>query len=257
MFKQIKATIIKNEKIQERYYKMVLETFSSSWKIIPGQFIYIRINKTLIPLLRRPFSIYELKGSQFEILYEIKGEGTLLLANKTENQEMDFIGPLGNGFNLKAKFKKAVLIGGGIGIAPLLILAQELQRRKKKALIFLGMKNNSLVVFKEDFERVGYPVKIATEDGSFGNKGKITDLLAENLEEGIEIFACGPISMYKKISNIIKSYAIKCQVLLEERMGCGIGMCFGCVCKIKQKRNYKYKRVCIEGPVFYLNKIDI
>lgn len=253
MFIQELATIINNVKISDKYYKMQLQV-SFSDKCIPGQFIYIKVLDNLVPLLRRPMSIHNSGKKQIEILYEVVGKGTYILSQKKKGEFLDIIGPLGNGFGYKDDFEKAIIISGGIGLSPLFFLAKFLTTKfKKEVVVLLGFKDNSLICFKDKFEKFCNKIKISTEDGSFGYKGVITSLLHHEFCDKCKIFTCGPIPMLKEIAKIGRNYNI--EALLEEKMGCGIGMCFGCVCKIKVKNSYDYKRVCTDGPVFDLKKV--
>lgn len=228
---------------------------------LPGQFIHIKCSKENYPLLRRPLSIHRIdkeKGEIF-ILFQVIGEGTKLLAKRTIGDNLDILGPIGNGFNIYPKSKKIMIVGGGIGVAPLLSLCEESIRKDKEVRVLVGALKKELVIGEENFRNLGAKVDVATDDGSYQYKGLVTDLLEGVIKGGWladQIFACGPKPMLKKINEIALQANINCQVSLEERMGCGIGACLGCVCKIKAKDKkedkvkYKYKRVCVDGPIF-------
>jgi len=230
---------------------------------IPGQFLHIKCSKDYNPLLRRPLSIHQIdkeKGEIF-ILFEVVGVGTKLLAQRAVGDDLDILGPIGNGFNIYPESKKIMVVGGGIGVAPLLALVEESIAKGKEVQVLIGALEKEMVIGEESFQILGAKVDTATENGSYKYKGLVTDLLIEIISRWLpnQIFACGPKPMLRKIADITSNYNINCQVSLEERMGCGIGACLGCVCKIKQKRNneekYHYKRVCVDGPVFETSEV--
>ncbi|MFH1612665.1 MAG: dihydroorotate dehydrogenase electron transfer subunit [bacterium] len=243
--------ILQIKKINENIFNLVIKT-SIAQKANPGQFIHIKISDNFIPFLRRPMSIHSVnkKNKTIEILFRVIGQGTLLLSQKSINQTIDILGPIGNGFPITKK-KNIVLIAGGIGIAPLFYLANKLKKMKKEVLILFGAKNKNELLKIDELEKIGCKIKIATEDGSCGYKGKVTDLLF-NLDFSFQIiYACGPIKMYEKIKDFIKDKNIPCYVSLEQKMACGQGFCWGCVWKTLTG----YKRVCKEGPVFDIKNV--
>jgi len=248
---QIRAKIILNKKFRGNYWHCVVHAVSIAGKSNPGQFLNVRISDGLKPFLRRPFSIHNINGSNLEILYEVIGEGTLLLSKKKAGDSLDIIGPLGNGFNYRlpiTDYRLPILIGGGIGIAPLLFLSNKIKAKNKIALI--GARASSQVLCEKEFKNAGCDVKIATDDGSLGFKGKVTGLLkfllTTNDQRPTTIYACGPRPMLKAVCNIALRNNIPAQVSLEEHMSCGIGACLGCVVKTRNG----LERVCKEGPVF-------
>jgi dihydroorotate dehydrogenase electron transfer subunit len=257
----IKVKILSRKEVAPNIYLMSLKAPEIAQEALPGQFIYIKCSKDNYPLLRRPLSIHRIdkeKGEIF-ILFQIMGEGTKLLADRTIGDDLDIMGPIGNGFNIYPESKKIVIIGGGIGIAPLLALCEESIKKGKEVRVLIGALRKELVIGEENFRNLGAKVDVATDDGSYQYKGLVTDLLERIIKEGWltdQIFACGPKAMLKKIVEISLDAHIDCQLSLEERMACGIGACLGCVCKIKTKDKkedkvkYEYKRVCVDGPVF-------
>jgi dihydroorotate dehydrogenase electron transfer subunit len=262
----IKAKILSRKEVASKIYLMSVKTPEIAQEALPGQFIHIKCSKDSYPLLRRPLSIHRIdkeKGEIF-ILFQVTGEGTKLLADRTLGDDLDIMGPIGNGFNIYPKSKKIVIIGGGIGVAPLLALCEESIRQGKEVRVLIGALKKELVIGEESFKILGAKVEVSTDDGSYRYKGLVTDLLERMIKEGWladQIFACGPKPMLKKISEIALQANINYQVSLEERMACGIGACLGCVCKIKikDKREYKvkyeYKKVCVDGPVFLGNEV--
>jgi len=257
----IKAKILTKEEVAPNIYLMRLKAPEIIQDALPGQFIHIKCSKDNYPLLRRPLSIHQIdkeKGEIF-ILFQIMGEGTKLLADRTIGDDLDIMGPIGNGFNIYPESKKIVIVGGGMGVAPLLALCEESIRQGKEVRVLIGALKKELVIGEENFKILGAKVDIATDDRSYKYKGLVTDLLEGIIKEGWladQIFACGPKLMLRKINEIALKVNIDCQVSLEERMACGIGACLGCVCKIKTKDKkedrvkYEYKRVCVDGPVF-------
>lgn len=168
---------------------------------------------------------------------------------------MDFIGPLGNIFDLNEKYERIAVVGGGIGIFPLLFLLNEKNNCHKSS--FIGFRNKDCIVLKEEFKRASDAFMISTDDGSEGTKGLITHLLEREIKKNRLdiIYTCGPLSMMKEVVRLADTYAIKCQVSLEQRMGCGIGACLVCACKTKHGEGWKYSHVCRDGPVFWSDKI--
>ena len=257
----IKIKVLFKEEVSPNIYLMKLKTPEIAQDALPGQFIHIKCSTDNYPLLRRPLSIHRIDKEKGEIyiLFQVVGEGTKLLSQKVVGDDLDIIGPIGNGFNVYPESKKIMIIGGGIGVAPLLALAEESIAQGKEVRVLIGALKKELIIGEESFKRLGARVDVATDDGSYKYKGFVTDLLEEAIQEGWlpdQIFSCGPRPMLKKIANISSDAHIDCQVSLEERMACGIGACLGCVCKIKNedkkqdKVKYEYKRVCIDGPIF-------
>ena len=258
---KVKVKILSRKEVAPDIYLMKLEAPEIAKESLSGQFIHIKCSKDNYPLLRRPLSIHRIdkeKGEIF-ILLQVVGEGTKLLSQREVGDNLDILGPIGNGFNIYPESKKIVIIGGGIGVAPLLALCEESIKKGKEVRVLIGALKKELVIGEENFRNLGAKVDIATGDGSYKYKGLVTDLLEGSIREGWladQIFACGPKYKLKKIVEISLDAHIDCQVSLEERMACGIGACLGCVCKIKTKNKkedkakYEYKRVCVDGPIF-------
>ncbi len=230
----------------------------------PGQFVNIKVSDNHVPLLRRPFSIHRVNHQQgwLEILFQIIGKGTELLAEFEIGDELDLLGPLGNNFVIpKAKdYDRAILIAGGLGIAPLLFLAQELTHRNVSTTLFYGNKSKESFCCLDDFGRLRVPYFLATEDGSMGFEGKVIDLFLTKQNDFEKthpiIYACGPNLMLQKIKDIAEQLKLTCQVSLETMMACGFGVCLGCVVNSTSPID-PYKYVCKDGPVFYSNEIDL
>ncbi len=251
------------EKIGSQHFKMALVAPTIARRAKPGQFIHVRCNGGMNPLLRRPLSIHRVGKNYLEIFYKVVGKGTKILSERKSGEVLDIVGPLGNGFDLcptRKKHEAVALVAGGMGIAPLFFLAEKIAKNKRpkskiKNIAILGAKTKKEIFFVSQLRSLGFKVLVSTEDGSLGKKGLATDLLEKNLQTAI--YACGPSPMLKKIAQISGSKRIPCQISLENWMGCGLGACLGCVIKIKSfkkrkssSRNFVYKRVCKDGPVF-------
>lgn len=222
------------------------------------------------PLLRRPFSVYrthpDRKGptpsrrQHLSLIYKRVGKGTLRMTELEAGQEVDLIGPLGNGFTLPPlpSSRRAILIGGGVGIVSLFPLVEALG--KTPLLVFIGGQTREDLLCVDEFREKGADLWLATEDGSLGFRGTAIDLLRSRREvlgkDGLgALYACGPVGMLKALAKTVESTEVVCQVSLEARMGCGFGACWGCVVKTKGPER-SYERVCKEGPVFNLKEID-
>ena len=211
------------------------------------------------PLLRRPISIASIDKDErtFTIIYRSQGRGTSLLAVKTAGEEVDVLGPLGNGFPVSEarQGETAILVGGGIGVPPMFELAKQLAQNGVSVISVLGFQCANVVFYEKELARFG-EVYVATVDGSYGKKGFVTDILAEFDFLADYVFACGPTPMLRAIQS--GKFGSKTYLSLEERMGCGIGACFACVCHTKaDPHGFSYKKVCSDGPVFEAGEVVI
>ncbi|MEW6095869.1 MAG: dihydroorotate dehydrogenase electron transfer subunit [bacterium] len=252
---QTKGKILVNDNIAPEYYKMALKSPEIVKTAKPGQFVHIKVSESYDPLLRRPFSIHSIKNSDIvEILYRVVGKGTELLSEKKVGEELDILGPLGNGFKINNE-RKIVIIGGGAGIAPLFFLTQKAIASSNNIIVLIGAKTKRLILCEQEFKDLGVAVQIATEDGSYGHKGLVTDLLNQFSSASISLFACGPSIMLREVAIFSHKHNLPCQVSLESRMACGVGACLGCAIKVKGEVKTISKRVCSEGPVFAAKEI--
>lgn len=224
----------------------------------PGQFVHIRINNGSDPLLRRPISISSFDPDKKEctLIYRREGRGTVKLAEKEAGMALDILGPLGNGFPVEEAVQgsTALLVGGGIGVPPLYELSRQLTAKGVNVIHVLGFQTASAVFYEEEFLQNG-TVYIATADGTYGEKGFVTDSIRLNQLDFDVMYACGPVPMLKALE---KEFPDKKVFLsLEERMGCGIGACFACVCKKADEpiTGTGYKKVCSDGPVFRAGEV--
>ena len=246
------AKILSQNKIADGIYSMWIE-MTAAKEAKPGQFIDVYVNDDS-KLLPRPISICEVKDDSLRIVYRVVGGGTKIMSTYKEGDEIQIIGPLGNGFDMRDG--KAILVGGGIGIPPMVELAKNLSEKIGKENVVSVMGYRDELFLTDELEQFS-TVVIATEDGSTGTKGTVIDALNENGVDGDVLYACGPIPMLKALKDWAKD--IECQISLEERMACGIGACLACVCKTKEKdehSNVCNKRICKDGPVFDANEID-
>lgn len=244
--------ILSQDNIGTGIYSMWIEVKNITGNARPGQFVSVYTNDGS-RLLPRPISICEIdreKGA-LRLVYRVVGKGTEEFSGLKAGDELKLVGPLGNGFSLGDK--KAFLIGGGIGIPPMMQLAKELNCEKQ---IILGYRDE--LFLKEEFEELG-KVYIATEDGSCGTKGNVLDAIRENGIDAEVIYACGPTPMLRAIKTYALENNIECWISMEEKMACGIGACLGCVCKTKEKdehSNVNNKRICKDGPVFRAEEVE-
>ncbi len=247
------AVITSQVQLTEDIYSMWIRDGETAAGAKPGQFLslYCKSESRLLP---RPVSICEIdkeKGT-LRLVYRVVGGGTEEFSHYNTGDTIEVLGPLGNGFH--AEGSRAILIGGGIGIPPMLELAKQLDCGKR---IVLGYRD--ITFLDKEFEKYG-KVSISTEDGSSGTKGNVIDAIKANLLEGDIIYACGPIPMLRGVKAFAMEHGIKAQLSMEERMACGIGACLACVCKSGKKdphTNVNNKRICKDGPVFYAEEVEI
>ena len=253
------ATVLSQEMLAEGIFSLWLET-SAAAEAKPGQFLSIYTNDGT-KLLPRPISICEIdkeKGA-LRMVYRVTGEktGTKQFSELKAGDQIPVIGPMGNGFPLEeAKGKKTFLMGGGIGVPPILELAKEMNCAEKQ--IVVGYRDCHTFL-REEFEAAG-TLYISTEDGSVGTKGNVMDAIREKKLQADMIYACGPTPMLRAIKQYAEENNIECYISLEERMACGIGACLACVCKSREKdahSNVNNKRICKDGPVFLSTEVEI
>ncbi|MEX1138657.1 MAG: dihydroorotate dehydrogenase electron transfer subunit [Bacteroidota bacterium] len=220
---------------------------------LPGQFVNIRVHAGSDPLLRRPFSVSRVDGNHVEILFNIVGAGTDILAKKKPGDMINVLGPLGVPYGIKGEFKNALLVAGGLGVAPMAILTEHLKALGKHVDTFLGARS-ALHLIVDHLENI----HVATDDGSKGFHGNAVRLIQEYLKEHpikeVKIFACGPTRMLKALSAFAISAGLECEISLEGEMACGIGICQGCPVE-RVGGQKKYALVCTEGPAFHCQDI--
>ncbi len=261
----IHTTILSNENVAEDHYLLRCECPDIAKHVQPGQFIHVLIlngtgSNGAGLLLRRPFTVYSVDSHEITMLYQVIGEGTLRLSEMGKGSPIHILGPLGNTFEIKKSTTTAILVGGGAGIASLMLLAAALRNENRETHALVGAQHRRRLLSIDDLKVIGVSVHIATDDGSIGHHGFVTDILSNMLTnsriKNPAIYACGPHGMLAAVNKITTSHDVPTQVAMENRMGCALGVCLGCVCPIRvDEDQIEYQRVCTEGPVF--NPTDI
>ena len=247
------AKVISQESIANGIFSMWIETENIAGDAVAGQFISVYCNEGS-RLLPRPISICEIEDNRLRIVYRVVGKGTDEFSKYKAGDSVKILGPLGNGFDKKDV--KAILIGGGIGIPPMLQLAKELSG-KCEVQIVAGYRDELFLT--DELSKYG-KLYIATENGMAGTKGTVIDAIKENNIDGEMIYSCGPTPMLKAVKQFALDADIEAQLSLEEKMACGIGACLACVCKSKEvdhHTNVNNKRICKDGPVFYAKEVEL
>lgn len=250
-----KAVVTEQREIAQDIYSLWLHAEDIAGEARPGQFVsvYCQDESRILP---RPVSICEIdrESGRIRLVYRVAGEGTKEFSGYEPGDMLELVGPLGNGFPLDRGYEKVFLIGGGIGVPPMVELAKQLPGEK---IVISGYRGGELFL-KEELSR-NAELYVATEDGSAGTKGNVLDAIRENQLTADAIFACGPTPMLKALKAYAQEQGMDCYLSLEERMACGIGACLACVCKsmdVDEHTNVKNKRVCKDGPVFAAEEID-
>ena len=265
--------IVSNERDTDSYFRLGLRAPQIAPLIQPGQFAHIRILPLKDALLRRPFSIFQVTGDTFSILYKTVGKGTDALSRMRAGEELSIIAPLGHGFTLpQAGGEIPLLIAGGYGMAAMFLLAQ---RSPQKGIVFVGGRRRVDILCEEEFAALGWDVRVTTEDGSRGEKGLVTQPLLAELRSSrgneaqtkksetsqslltsaathrkLKLFACGPTPMLKAVGKIAEDFNLPAELSMDEHMCCGLGVCLTCVIPVKTSDGWEYQRTCTEGPVF-------
>jgi dihydroorotate dehydrogenase electron transfer subunit len=243
--------IVSNERDTDSYFRLVLRAPQIAPLIQPGQFAHVRVLPLQDALLRRPFSVFQVAGDTFSILYKTIGKGTDALARMRPGEELSVIAPLGHGFTVpKPGGETPLLVAGGYGMAAMYLLAQ---RSPQKGIVFVGGRRREDVLCEKEFESAGWAVRVATEDGSHGEKGLVTQPLIAELQRKIpfrKLFACGPTPMLRAVGQIADEFDVPAELSMDEHMCCGVGVCLTCVIPVKTSSGWVYQRTCTEGPVF-------
>lgn len=261
--------IISNREIFKDHFLMIFKVPDSFRGSTPGQFVMLRRGGGDLPFLGRPFSIHSLYSidgeTVMEILYRVSGRGTALISRLKCDDSVMILGPLGRGFDVPRGKKRIVLVAGGMGIAPLLCLAESLLRESGdesiETTLYFGAQSSHYLFGIDRLKRLCSPLKLSTDDGTVGYRGPVTDLVNRDApsfgRDESALFACGPYGMIRETARIAGEYSIACQVSLEEKMACGIGACLGCAVRASgEKRSKRFMRICTEGPVFDSREID-
>lgn len=258
---QVKAEVIRKDLLAPDIVRLTIRAPEIAAHASPGQFVMVKVSDGISPLLRRPFSIHQ-SGADgcLRILFKVVGKGTDFLSRSETGDSVEMIGPLGHGFTMpETSCRNVCMVGGGMGIAPLFFLAQELVKSRPdiNMQVYLGAaKASEILILQDDFAGLGIKVSIATDDGSLGFSGYVTDLLSGDLDRGPQwqFYSCGPHLMMAKVVEFCESGKWPCQVSLETMMACGISACLGCTIRSSAQKalasNMPFLHVCKEGPVF-------
>ncbi|MBI5056928.1 MAG: dihydroorotate dehydrogenase electron transfer subunit [Nitrospirae bacterium] len=254
MSRLFKASVIENRQVIKNHFLLTLHPLVKIGKPKPGNFFMISVDNCLDPLLKRPFSIHRWLGRDFQVLYRVTGKGTSILSNRKPGDILEIIGPLGNAFPSLRSDNKIIMVAGGLGIAPILGLAETIN--KYRPLCFYGARTHEELLCIDELISLGIEPVISTDDGSLGEKGNIVDVLnkyisSQSFKALPCLYACGPEPMLIALSDLAKKSNLKGYIALEQNMACGLGTCLGCVVNTTDG----YKRVCREGPVFPINEV--
>ncbi|WP_020059223.1 dihydroorotate oxidase B electron transfer subunit [Bacillus sp. 123MFChir2] len=257
MMQKQNMIVVNQTEIAKNIYELVLQGDLVQHMNEPGQFVHIKVAEGITPLLRRPISICNVdqEKNEFTMLYRAEGQGTKTLAKRKQGDLVDVLGPLGHGFPVEEAEvgQTALLVGGGIGVPPLYELSQRFVAKGIRVIHILGFQTKDVVFYEDKFAELG-DTYVATVDGTHGTKGFVTDVIdAYGIDFDI-LYSCGPLAMLRALEGRYKEK--KAYISLEERMGCGIGACFACVCHLQEDPSgHSYKKVCSDGPVFPIGEV--
>ncbi len=275
--RKLTVSVRRNVRIARDTYRIRLDCPEIARRVLPGQFVMVRLPDCTDPLLGRPLAAYEVvlggdgQTESLDLVYLVVGKMTRLLTAIEPGATLDVWGPLGNGFPPNPT-EHLLMVAGGIGQTPFLTLAQEYlglrtfgdpARRvppAKKVTLCYGARSEEYLAGQDDFRRLGVDLRVATDDGSAGHHGLVTELIGPAVEQSgsCRIVCCGPEPMLKATGEIARRLGLPCQVSLETSMACGMGICFSCVVKVREASgNWDYHRTCVDGPVFNAEEIDI
>ncbi len=268
--RHIRARVLAKRELAPRHFALTLANSDIARTARAGQFVHVLPHPretqedttwSFDPLLRRAFSIMDVQGNNFEILFRVEGRGTRSLARAEIGEWLDILGPLGNGFSLSQATESAILVGGGVGVPPMVFTSRALKEKGIKTQMLLGARSAADVLCEERFTSL----QIATDDGSRGHHGRVGDLLESALEQDLPdaVFACGPYPMLRAVALICEAKEVACEVSLEENMPCGIGVCNGCVVPMRASEGTlagddygRFRRICVHGPACDGRDID-
>jgi len=256
---QLKSKIVSAVEVAKDIYLFRLEAPEIAKAARPGQFVMVRCDKETI--LPRPFSVHSVEGNEISLLISVVGKGTGWLSKKKKGDVLDIFGPLGNGFTVNAKSQNLLLVAGGMGIAPLRFLAEYAAALGKKVTFINGAQSKDCLVsvnppqslYNKGMLPASFQCINATDDGSEGFKGFATQLIPHYLKNIDQVFACGPAAMYQTMARMPELKSKDVQLSLEQVMGCGVGVCYGCTIKTKNG----LKQVCKDGPVFNMDEVEL
>lgn len=261
--RRVVAKVLRQRETSPSYWRLELQNAYIAENACAGQFVHLlpRAANLSDPLLRRAFSVLRTEDNCFEILYRVGGKGTQNMTQLAENDDVDVIAPLGKPF--EDEDISTVLVGGGVGVPPLAMLARQrfLAGHRATMQVIVGARSQADVLCLDDFSQCEIEPQVVTEDGSLGRSGYVTHLLEELLEHNKSVRvvqACGPWPMLRAVAHLCAQYNVSCQVSMEENMPCGIGVCNGCVVKMSEGEDeYSlYRRICVDGPVIWAHEVD-
>jgi dihydroorotate dehydrogenase electron transfer subunit len=248
--------IVSNERDTDLYFRVVLRAPGIAPLVQPGQFVHLRILPLQDALLRRPFSVFQVAGDTFSVLYKAVGKGTAALSRMRSGEKLSVIGPLGRGFTLPAAGDEMpLLVAGGYGMAAMYLLAQ---RSPRLGMVFVGGRRRADILCEPEFRALGWEVRVTTEDGSHGERGLVTEALLAELRSRSgrrKLFACGPTPMLRAVAGIAAEFKLAAELSMDEHMCCGVGVCLTCVIPIQAGEGWEYQRTCTEGPVFEAGRV--
>lgn len=269
--KDYRTIVLANQEISPGYFRMRILAPGVAAQAHPGQFLMLRPEQALPTMLRRPFGIFR-TGCQpaecdvlppreyLEILYKVVGQGTAVLSELHQGDRVELLGPLGRGFDFGASGREKILVGGGIGLVPLFMLAEALLAAGHPVRLLMGGRTRDDILAVTEFERLGVETYVSTDDGSLGEEGLVTQVLVRKLDTypQAEVFACGPTPMLCAVHDICAARGVPLQVSLEAHMACGVGACLGCVVKGAghSEQEPRYLCTCKAGPVFRAEQLD-
>ena len=252
--KEVLATVLENKPIANNIHSLTFST-GEAIPVRAGQFLNISVGDS-VHLLRRPIAVCKAEGENITICFQLKGEGTHRLASVSAGEKLSVLLPLGNGFFVEENEKKIALIGGGVGIFPMISVIREYVTKGKEIHSYIGFRNKGAICCMDELEK-STSLTVTTDDGSYGLHMNAVQAFVQDLEKGNipdVVLSCGPTPMLRALKEVIKDKGIPCFVSLEERMGCGIGACLVCVCN---QTNGARARVCKDGPVFDVNQVEL
>lgn len=265
--RHLRLPVLDHVEVGPRSWRLTLDAPGLARASAPGQFVHVlcAAQSAYDPLLRRPLSVHDAdrKTGRVSLLYEVRGRGTALLAEKAPGDTLDLLGPLGQGFTLpESADARLLLVAGGIAVAPLYFLARRIADSVgcRRATFLIGARTKSMLLCVDEFSQLGAEVRVSTDDGNAGYHGFVTGLLSEHVGTADDadaplVYACGPMPMLKAVAEITKSQRLKCEVSTEAKMACGVGACMSCAIKVRSGNSFKYVRACKEGPVFDADEV--
>lgn len=244
--------VVSNAPVNGTYYRLVLDAPVLAKAVRPGQFIQVKVSDNFEPLFRRPFSVFRAKSGKVEVFYEPVGKGTRILTSRKKGDTLDVLGPLGTPFTMPAKdVRQIVFVAGGIGVAPFMLFSDMIKSHPAEKILLYGGRTKAHTFSLAEFKKNGLKTYVATDDGSVGVKGRVSELFGKiALEPTTMIYTCGPRPMMAAVQAFAAEKGLKGEVSMEEVMACGLGACLGC--SIPTTKGYQ--TVCHDGPVFDLNE---